>query len=89
MLTCTSDLKDVYKTLRTVSFAFQERIYARNTITGISVLHYKALNLNDGQSYDFEETSGTICDYAELVVHLGNEEDGAPGDITRSVLLCT
>jgi hypothetical protein len=88
MLTCISDLKDVYKALRTVTFAFQERLYARNTITGISVLHYKALILNNGQSYGFKETPETICDYAEIVVHFGNEEGSAPGDITRSILHC-
>lgn len=88
MLTCLSHLKEAHKSLQTVMIAFDQRIYTRNSITGLGLFHYKIRGSTSLDLYGFTESSATICDFAEIVVDYGDEEDSAQGDITRSILHC-
>ena len=81
-----SHLGNIHKPLQTVTFAFGHRTYARNTIEGIGLLHYKALHMNDASSFTFAENSATFCNFAEIVVHYGEDESSTPGDITRTII---
>ncbi|CAM1510177.1 Fc.00g005120.m01.CDS01 [Cosmosporella sp. VM-42] len=80
------DLKNLHKSLETVSFAIGHRTYTRSAIEGVNLLHYRALSNSSNREQFSVESGGAFCEHAEVVIFYDESEATTSADITRSVI---
>ncbi|KAK4446749.1 hypothetical protein QBC34DRAFT_304236 [Podospora aff. communis PSN243] len=77
ILNLRGNLGNIHQFVDTVTFGVQHRSLTKSDIGGLSILHYREIHHNSA------DDGGRILDYAEVVVHYG-EQTADSSRITRS-----
>lgn len=83
-------MKNVPNSLQTLTIAFDQRIYTREFIEDITLLHYKSLGIPNQTTTAFatESSLSDMCNFAEIVVTYKDDDQQNSADITSSTFDC-